>query len=77
MAVVLFRLAENVWASRGWLVDSLVCIAIAWLTGLLELLNLLKAAESVWAMELAGRLIGLHCCCGISNSTLNPKNHKP
>ena len=63
MAMVLFRLAENVWASRDWLVDSMVCIVVVWLKGLLELLNLLEAADSVWAMELAGRLIGLHCCC--------------
>ena len=24
---------------------------------------LFRLAESVWAMEMAGRLIGLHCCC--------------
>ena len=38
MAVVLFRLAESVWAIRNLLVDSLVCIVIVWLTGPLELL---------------------------------------
>ena len=48
MAVVLFRLAESVWATRNWLVDSLVCIVIVWLTGLLELLSLLEAAGCIW-----------------------------
>ena len=26
-----------------------------------------RLAESVWAMEMAGRLIGLHCCCVADN----------
>ena len=47
-AVVVFRLAESVWAIRNLPVDSLVCIVIVWLAGLLELLNLLEAAECIW-----------------------------
>ena len=45
-AVVVFRLAESVWAIRNLPVDSLVCIVIV--AGLLELLNLLEAAECIW-----------------------------
>ncbi len=43
-AVVVFRLAESVWAIRNLPVDSLVCIVIVWLAGL----NLLEAAECIW-----------------------------
>ena len=30
---------------------------------------LFRLAESVWAMEMAGRLIGLHCCCVADRTT--------
>ena len=34
-----------------------------------HLVLMFRLAESVWAMELAGKLIGLHCCCVADRTT--------